>query len=74
MQIQKRMKFNSFSNKKISLDLSKSRKSVDNNFDEAQMAKFVFDRAENIMGKGSLLPAFSPFPAIVSKKLLFQSS
>ena len=50
-------------------DWSKLKELADNKIDVTENLKFVFGRAENIVGKRKKcwLPAFSPFPTVFSK-------
>ena len=56
------------------LDWSKLKVFADDNIRSAKIKIFVFDRVENIVGKGVNcgLPAFSPFPSILSKGLVLK--
>ena len=56
------------------LDLSKLKAFADNKLKMIQMAKFVPDTIENIVGKRRKcwLPAFSSFPSMFSKGFFFR--
>ena len=44
------------------LDLSKIKALAGDNLNVSKMAKFIFDRPENIMGKEENAGSFNPFP------------
>ena len=60
---------NPLPNDKI-LDLFKMKVFADDILNVTENLTFLFDRVENIVGKGERLPAFSPFPTMFSKCLL----